>query len=154
MCSSDLAAWQLSALAPVPKPKGRPDVKGDHRGIAVGPVLGKLYSILWTARFDTWAEKQGLRASGQAGFRAKRGTPDNQFVLRHAIDKASLPGGKPLYCAFIDFSKAYDRVDRALLLRVLEGCGVHGTAREAMASMFEVARMQVRAGGRLGQPFD
>ena len=146
-------AWQTSALAPVPKPKGRPDVKGDYRGIAVGPVLGKLYSAIWTTRIDAWAEKQGLRASGQAGFRAGRGTPDNCFVLRHAIDKAALTG-KPLYCAFIDFSKAYDRVDRALLLRILEGCGVHGAAQGAIASMFEVARMQVRAEGRLGRPFD
>ena len=30
---------------------------------------------------------------------------------------------KPLYCAFIEFSKAYDRVDRALLWRVLQGMG-------------------------------
>ena len=32
--------WQISALAPVPKPKGRPDVKNDYRGVAVSPVLG------------------------------------------------------------------------------------------------------------------
>ena len=147
------AQWQVSALAPVPKPKGRPDVKNDYRGVAVSPVLGKLYSILWCARVDAWAEQQGLRAAGQAGFRSGRGTPDNCFVLRHLIDVARIKK-KPLYCAFIDFSKAYDRVSRPLLMRVLRGCGMHGRALHAITSMLEVTRLQVRTAGRLGQPFD
>ena len=145
--------WQISALAPVPKPKGRPDVKNDYRGVAVSPVLGKLYTMLWCARVDAWAERQGLRAAGQAGFRAGRGTPDNCFVLRHLIDVARIRK-KPLYCAFIDFSKAYDRVSRPLLLRVLRSCGMHGRALHAITSMLEVTRLQVRTCGRLGVPFD
>ena len=145
-------AWQTSALAPVPKPKGRPDRMDDHRGIAVSPVLGKLYSLAWTARLDKWAEATGLRARGQAGFRAGRGTPEHMFVLRHLKDSACIQK-QPLFCAFIDFSKAYDRVDRQLLLRILRGCGLHGRALHALASMIEVTRMQVRARGELGTPF-
>ena len=146
-------AWQTSALVPVPKPKGRPDRKDDHRGIAVGPVVGKLYSLAWTNRIDKWAESTGLRARGQAGFRAGRGTTEHMFVLRHLMDSARARK-QPLYCAFIDFSKAYDRVDRQLLLRILRGCGLHGRALHALASMIEVTRMQVRAQGELGTPFD
>ena len=146
-------AWQTSALVPVPKPKGRPDRKDDHRGIAVGPVVGKLYSLAWTDRIDKWAESAGLRARGQAGFRAGRGTTEHMFVLRHLMDSARARK-QPLYCAFIDFSKAYDRVDRQLLLRILRGCGLHGRALHALASMIEVTRMQVRAQGELGTPFD
>ena len=92
------AAWQVSALVPVPKPKGRPDVFDDYRGIAVSAVLSKLFSIAMMARLDGWAEQQGLRAAGQAGFRTGRGTPDNCFVLRHLIDKAAVQK-KPLLCA-------------------------------------------------------
>lgn len=146
------SAWQTSALAPVPKPKGRPDRKDDHRGIAVGPVLGKLYALAWTARLDKWAESTGLRARGQAGFRAGRGTPEHLFIVRHLMDSARARQ-QPLYCAFIDFSKAYDRVDRQLLLRILRGCGLHGRALHALAAMIEVTRMQVRTQGELGDPF-
>jgi Reverse transcriptase (RNA-dependent DNA polymerase) len=145
--------WQTSALAPVPKPKGRPDVKDEHRGVAVSPVLGKLYSMVWTNRIDSWAEGQGLRAAGQAGFRRGRGTQDWCFVLRHMLDVAKVQG-KATYCAFVDFSKAYDRVSRPLLLRVLASCGMHGRAMHAIATMLEVTRLQVRAGGQLGVPFD
>lgn len=146
------AQWGVSALVPVPKPRGRPDVLDDYRGIVVGPVLAKLYSMLLLARMDEWAESRGLRAEGQAGFRAGRGTPDNSFVLRHLIDSAALRG-KPLYCAFIDFSKAYDRVDRRLLWRCLQGMGLSGPALETLQLMYEHVWLQVRAGGALGEPF-
>ena len=147
------SAWQVSALVPVPKPKGRPDVFDDYRGIAVSAVLSKLFSIAMMARLDSWAEKQGLRAAGQAGFRAGRGTPDNCFVLRHMIDSAAVKK-KPLYCAFIDFSKAYDRVDRKLLWEVLRGCGLHGHMLDTIMHMYQVTKLQVRAQGELGEPFE
>jgi len=43
------------------------------------------------------------------GFRAKKGTVDNIFVL-HRILNHMLNTGKRLFCAFIDFSKAFDYV--------------------------------------------
>jgi hypothetical protein len=147
------SAWGVSALVPVPKPKGRPDIMDDYRGIAVSPVLAKLFSIVFLARMDRWAERAGLRAVGQAGFRARRGTADNCFVLRHAIDKAAVQQ-QPLYCAFIDFSKAYDRVDRQLLWKCLQGAGLHGVALQTLLDMHAVVRMQVRSEGHMGTPFD
>lgn len=145
-------AWSTSALIPVPKPKGRPDRKDDHRGIAVSPVIAKLFAIVMLSRMDRWAEKGGLRATGQAGFRASRGSVDNCLVLRHMIDAAAVRH-KPLYCCFIDFSKAYDRVDRALLWRCLQSCGLHGHALHTLMGMYEDVSLQVRVGGRLSDPF-
>ena len=147
------ASWHTSALVPVPKPKGNPDDTDDYRGIAVGAVLAKVYSLCMHARMDAWAEEGGFRARGQAGFRAGRGTADNCFVLRHMIDAAACRR-EPLYCAFIDFSKAYDRVDRALLWRVLAGFGLHGPALSALQNMYAHVQLQVRAGCVLGAPFD
>ena len=144
--------WGVSALTPVPKPKGQPNVKDDYRGIAVGSVLAKLYALVVLARLDAWAESTGQRAHGQAGFRAGRGTPDNCFILRHVIDAAAVRK-KPLYCAYIDFSKAYDRVDRDLLWRVLRGMGLHGEVLTTLQQMYEEVQMRVRAGGELSVPF-
>ena len=146
------AQWGVSALVPVPKPRGRPDVLDDYRGIVVGPALSKLYAMLLLARMDEWAETRGLRAAGQAGFRSGRGTLDNSFVLRHLVDSAALKE-QPLYCAFIDFSKAYDRVDRQLLWRCLQGMGLAGPALDTLQQMYEHVWLQVRAGGSLGEPF-
>ena len=68
------------------------------------------------------------------------------------IDAAAIRH-KPLYCAFIDFSKAYDRVDRQLLYACLRSHGLHGFALEAVMGMYEDVRMQVRVGGELAEPF-
>jgi hypothetical protein len=76
-------------------------VYDDHRGIAVSPVAAKLFAMVMLATLDRWAERRGLRAAGQAGFRAGRGTPDNLFVLRHMIDSA-VAHKQPLFCAFIE----------------------------------------------------
>ena len=148
--------WSTATLAPVPKPKGRADVRDDYRGIAVSSALSKVFSMLIMRRMDSWAESNGVRAQGQAGFRMGRSTIDNAFVLNHIIDKfvASRPHPKPLYTAFIDFQKAYDRIDRDLLWRCFEGLGVHGDALEMLKQMYSSVALQVRINGALGTPFE
>jgi hypothetical protein len=49
--------------------KGDPSVLDNYRGIAVGSVIGKLFSLVLHSRLDAWAEACGKRADGQAGFR-------------------------------------------------------------------------------------
>ena len=153
LCGVYPEEWGTSALAPVPKAGGLADDPNDYRGIAVGPVLAKLYSLCLSIRLDAWAEKNGLRARGQAGFREGRSTMDNTFILRHLTESAEARG-KPLYTAFIDFSKAYDRIDRALLWQVLEGCGMHGETLATLKQMYSRVRMQVRCKGELGETFE
>ena len=147
------ATWGTSALAPVPKAGGRADDPNDYRGIAVSAVLSKLYSLCLFARLDPWAESSGLRAKGQAGFRQGRSTVDNCFILRHLSESAAAKG-KPLYAAFIDFSKAYDRIDRALLWKVLEGAGLHGPALATLQQMYACVSLRVRCKGELGEAFE
>jgi hypothetical protein len=89
-------AWSVSTIVPVPKPKGDSDNMDDHRGIAVGVSLSKLYSLVLLRRMDEWAEKNGFRARGQAGFRYGKGTSDNAFVLNHIIEKYK-KGKRKLY---------------------------------------------------------
>jgi len=146
-------AWQTSCLVPVPKPRADTSNLDGFRGIAVGEVLAKLYALCLHNRMDPWAEdRPGTRANGQAGFRRDRSTSDNTFVLRHLID-AHACSKTPLYVAFIDFSKAYDRVDRAVLWRVLAGMGLHGRALAAVQAMYANVTLQVRIDGQLGEPF-
>jgi hypothetical protein len=144
--------WATCALAPVPKPKGDPTVRDNHRGIAIGPALGKLYSLVLLNRLDAWAERSGLRAAGQAGFRKGRATIDNVFILQHIIERYAAQN-KAVYCAFIDFRKAYDCVDRGLLWRALQAAGLQGPMFNTLMGMYDKVCMQVRLGGKLGERF-
>ena len=142
----------VSVIVPVPKPKGDPMSHDSYRGIAVGSSLAKLFSMVMNARADDWAEDHGLRAEGQFGFRRDRGTVHAAFALRHLVEQYG-SCRRPLYCAFIDFKKAYDSVDRSKLWECLVSLGMHGDFMKALQDMYADVRMRVRLGGRLSSFF-
>ena len=55
--------------------------------------------------------------------------------------------------AFIDFSKAYDRVHRGKLWRCLESLGVSGKFLEVLHSLYMENCMQVKVDDQLSDPF-
>jgi hypothetical protein len=146
------SSWSTNVLTPVPKPKGCLEIKDDHRGIAVSTSLAKLYSMVLLRRLDAWAEVNGHRAKGQAGFRHERGTPDNSFILNHIIEKYKARS-KPVYAVFIDFRKAYDSISRPILWKSLQSLGLHGPILDTLMAMYERTDVRVRCGGQLGDSF-
>lgn len=101
------------------------------------------------------AEQNGWRAEGQAGFRPKKSTVDQVFILRHLIESTQLGGGnQELFCCFVDFRKAYDSVRRDLLLKRLAELGVHGSMLRTLASMYWSAPLVPKLGDKLGQSID
>jgi hypothetical protein len=145
--------WAVGAIVPVPKPKGNPDSKDDYRGITVGVALSKLYSMILLQRLDAWAEKNGMRARGQAGFRHGRGTPDNAFILNNIIESCR-SNKKAVFAAFIDFRKAYDCIDRSILWQSLGSMGLHGRMMETIKEMYAEVKCCVRTSGGLSECFD
>jgi hypothetical protein len=57
----------------------------NYRGIAVGPILVKLFAVILDKKLSEWAEQHGLRAKGQAGFRKDYHITDQLFILRTLI---------------------------------------------------------------------
>ena len=50
----------------------------NYRGITVGPVVAKLFATILDHRIAAWAEAEGIKAKGQAGFRK---TSAQQIIL-------------------------------------------------------------------------
>ena len=88
----------------------------------------------------------------QGGFRKGKGCVDQIFVLRSIIEKY-LERGRKVYAAFMDLEKAYDRVDREGMWRVLRIYGVDGELLRAVKSMYEGARAAVRVDDELNEFF-
>jgi hypothetical protein len=40
----------------------------NYRGITVGPILAKLFVMIFDKRLNEWAEQNGLHAKGRVGF--------------------------------------------------------------------------------------
>jgi hypothetical protein len=97
----------------------------NYRGITVGPILAKLFVMIFDKRLSEWAEQHGLGAKGQAGLCKDYHTTDQLFILQTLIEQSKAKK-KPLYCCFMDFKKAFDIMLREVLWQVLVSFEVEG----------------------------
>ena len=77
-----------------------------------------------------------LLSPNQIGFMKGSTTSDHIFLLQTIIEKFVKKNKKKLYTAFIDFKKAYDRVNRDNLLHRLKTLGINGIYLKNIASMY------------------
>lgn len=112
--------WSYAKMFVIYKNKGNRLDPGNYRGISIQSCCAKLYDIVLNNRFVQWYKLSPEQAGGQKG----RGCEEQIVTLRLLLDVARKTR-KNLYIAFIDYEKAYDKVDRQKLLEKLKcaGCG-------------------------------
>ena len=74
----------------------------------------------------------------QAGFRPEFSTIDHIFTLHAIIEYYKSKKGR-VYCAFIDYSKAFDLIDRASLWLKLLNSGINGRVFNVIYYMYSKA---------------
>ena len=111
--------WLVSRVFNIFK-KGCRLTPDNYRGISVLMCLPKLYDAVLSQRLRYWYSPM----YEQAGAQPKRGCEEQILTLRLLIEIAR-KCRYPLYIAFIDYAKAYDKVDRTKMLKFLDkkGCG-------------------------------
>ena len=89
------------------------------RGIAVAPLLCRVYDTIMDNRFMKWYTPNPEQSS-----QSKQGCPLPLFTVNLLIDYAN-ETNRGVFVGFLDFEKAYDYVNRAKLLTNLmdDGCG-------------------------------
>ncbi len=107
----------------------------NYRGITIGPILAKLFTMILEKRLSEWVEQHGLHAKGLAGFHKDYRTTDQLFILRTLIEQSKAKK-KPLYCCFVDFKKAFDIARREVLWQVLVGLEVEGRFLQCLQAMY------------------
>ena len=85
------------------------------RGIAVGSVVGKLFNLVLLSRLEKRIQTTNPISCNQIGFIKGHRTAAHIFALKSIVDKI-VRVERRLFVAFIDFRKAYDRINRDLLL--------------------------------------
>ena len=106
-------SWVDGVVIPIHK-KGSKNTVDKYRGVTLLSVLGKRFTRILNNRLNFWTESYDILMKEQAGFRSNRSTVDNLFVL-HSIINSALQNGKKLFCAFLDFRKAFDYLNRDCL---------------------------------------
>ncbi len=87
------------------------------------------------------------------GFRPEMRTSNNVFVLKNLIDK-SFSKKEKLFCCFVDFSKAFDRVWRKGLLHKLECYGVNGKMLSTIKNLYTSTENQIILNKTISEKFE
>ena len=143
--------WRDNIIKPIYKGGGTLD-PSNYRGIAVSSCFGKLFSRLLFNRLDKYIEENELIYPEQIGFRKKFRTSDHILTLKTLIDKA-FKSKNYLFSCFVDFSKAFDMVNRAALLHKLELYNISGPFLNIIKDMYQSVRCSVKIGNSLSPSF-
>nr|VZI38721.1 unnamed protein product [Spirometra erinaceieuropaei] len=103
------------------KRKGNRQVCENHRGISLLNIAGKTFARILLNRLNNHLE-QGLLPESQCGFRRHRGTTDMIFAARQLQEKCQ-EMRTHLYSTFVDLMKAFDRVNREGLWKIMQKFG-------------------------------
>ena len=130
--------WRVNFLKPIYK-KGDQDDEGNYRGLTIGPAFAKLYSQILLKRLTKFVEEKQLLSPHQG-----RSTSDQTFLLQTLVDKYVKKGNKKIFAAFIDFKKAFDTVDRSILITRLKGLGISDTFLNNISAMYNDTKYSIK----------
>ena len=96
----------------------------------------KIFSGVINKRLYEWAENNHKIDECQAGFRHGYSAVDNVFCLQAMIQKYLSKKGGRFYCLYVDFRKAFDKINHFKLFKCLEKKGLHGNFLRILKAMY------------------
>ena len=121
----------------------------DHRTISLISHAAKIMLKVLTRRIEVKAKEYISR--NQFGFRQGLGTRDAVGVMKMLCER-SLDFGNEVYICFVDFEKAFDRVNWVKMMDVLKAIGVEWRDRRLLRELYMREEAVVRTGGKNSKP--
>ena len=118
----------------------------DHRTISLLPHAAKIMLKIITKRIQARVEADKGLGEDQFGFRKGRGTRDAIGALRMLTER-SLEYGQEVYICFVDYEKAFDRVDWRKLMNALRRRGVDWKDRRLIGNLYMGQTVKIRIEG-------
>ena len=112
------SSWLDGRIRPIFKNKGDSSNPENYRPITILSCFSKLFTSVLNNRLTTFIDTNEILQENQAGFRKAYSTTDRIFTLNSLLELVKAYK-KKVYCAFIDFSQAFDSVWRIGLSRKL-----------------------------------
>ena len=118
------------------KNKGDPKNVNNYRPITILSCLGKLFTAVLNSRLTDFLNSNETLLENQVGFRKGYETTDHIFVLQSLCEILKQRKQK-LFCAFTDFSQAFDSIWRVGLWRKLYLNLIDGKFLRIVTNMYE-----------------
>ena len=134
--------WGKAIICPVFKKGDKLDC-ANYRAISLLPHISKIYERILERRLRVIVEDK--LAEWQHGFRPNRSTTDLIFALKILIEK-SWEWNVDQYFAFLDLEKAFDRVPRQKLWKLLQKTeySIPPKLQQAIKGMYKTSKSAVR----------
>lgn len=142
--------WLESIIVPIYK-KGDKGECSNYRGISLLSHGYKVLSKIIQKRLEQYTNT--IIEDHQAGFVKGRSTTDQIFILKQAISKY-WEYNKEFHGIFIDFSKAYDSLDRAKIWDKMKKFGVPRKLINLIKMTIEGSRCKVKIDGTMSESFE
>ena len=140
--------WQESFIVNLYKGKGDALNRGNYRGLKLIEQVMKVLERVVEGLIRQRVEIDEM----QCGFMSGRGTTDAIFIVRQLQEK-HLAANKPLYMAFVDLEKAFDRVPRDVIWWAMRKLGIDEWLVCLVQSMYKDVRSRVRVGDGYSEEF-
>jgi hypothetical protein len=137
-----------AVLIPIPKKKNATACE-DHRTISLITHASKIMLKVLTKRLE--GKAVGFVGKTQFGFKRGCGTREAIGVMRMLSEKV-LDHGNELFICFVDFEKAFDRVDWVKMLDILKHIGVDWRDRRLICELYMKQEAVVRVMGEDSDP--
>ena len=134
--------WSNGLICPIHK-TGEKTNPNNYRGITLLNGMGKIFAMVLHKRISEWAEKRNLLPEEQFGFRKNRRALDCVFILNSIIED-SKRRKCPLFVCYVDFKKAFDRVQHELLWLRLSQLGISSQMLHILQAMYNKASARVK----------
>ena len=123
----------------------------NYRGITVLPIFEKIFEIVVQKRLEFINEAFDGTDKYNGGFLKSSRTSDNIYILQSLIEwQVNL--GQSLIVCFVDFSKAFDLINRDILFYKIIKSGLHGRVIDTLRDLYKKTAFRIKHNGRLSPP--
>ena len=134
-----------------PHKEGEKNEPNNFRPISLLPTLGKIFEKVILIRISNYFKDFEILNSKQFGFREKRGNVDADSSLVELIRSSKHSYTEHTYCTFLDLRKAFDTIDRKILLQKCKMYGLRGPVSTVLESYLKNRKQFVQSGQRKSQ---
>ena len=125
--------WKESNTTLIPK-TSKPQVN-ELRPIALTNIAYKIFMGIIKSKLEEHLEENKLMDELQAGATKGRETIDNVQILQYCIEK-TFERKQELYLISIDFAKAFDSVNREIMISTLKDFKIHTNVINVIANIY------------------